>query len=100
MRIKKYSDDNSMLKISSSDSHIVDNNWKTTLIKLHWLAIERRIRYKITLLDRHCIAGMALEVLLELHRLVSLSTSFRLKLDHHNLMLFKKKPKAHLFQQS
>ena len=42
--------------------------------KLHWLPIEGRIRYKIALLVRHCIAGMAPEYLVELCRPVCLST--------------------------
>ena len=46
----------------------------TILDELHWLPIERRIRYKIALLVRHCIAEMAPEYLVELCRPVSLST--------------------------
>ena len=42
--------------------------------ELHWLPIEGRIRYKIALLVRHCIAGMAPEYLVELCRPVCLST--------------------------
>ena len=42
--------------------------------ELHWLPIEKRIRFKIALLVRHCIVGAAPEYLTELCRLVSSSS--------------------------
>ena len=42
--------------------------------ELHWLPIEKRIRFKIALLVRHCIVGAAPEYLTELCRPVSSSS--------------------------
>ena len=45
--------------------------------ELHWLPIEKRIRFKIALLVRHCIVGAAPEYLTELCRPVSSSSGWQ-----------------------